>query len=233
MRIHIIRHADPDYERDTITPEGHLEAQALARRLKYMGIDKIYSSPVPRAMHTMKYTSELMQIEPTVEPWMAELDWHVTDKSGKKRAIWNTDGEWIRSRRPLPNEDNWHQFEAFQEDDFRSKYTGLQENSDRFLASLGYQREDGVYRMVAPNKDQIAVFCHLGFGITWLSHLLELPLPRLWASFFLAPSSVTTLLLDERSADFAVPRCLGWGDTSHLYESGLPISRQGIIANYE
>lgn len=30
MRLYIIRHADPDYPNNTITPEGHLEAQALA-----------------------------------------------------------------------------------------------------------------------------------------------------------------------------------------------------------
>ncbi len=29
MRLYIIRHADPDYPNNTITPEGHLEAQAL------------------------------------------------------------------------------------------------------------------------------------------------------------------------------------------------------------
>ncbi|MEF2247776.1 MULTISPECIES: histidine phosphatase family protein [unclassified Paenibacillus] len=231
MRLYIIRHADPDYERDTITAAGHLEAQALSRRLQRMGIDEIYSSPVPRALYTMQYTSELMQIAPSIQPWMAELDWRVTDKSGVKRSIWNTDGEWIRGQRPLPNEDNWHQFEAFQEDNFLSKYINLQGESDKFMASLGYFREDGVYRMVKPNKKQVAVFCHLGFGITWLSHLLELPLPRLWAGFSMAPSSVTTILLDERSEEFAVPRCLSWGDTSHLYEVGLPISKQGIVAN--
>ena len=49
MRLYIIRHADPDYENDTITPAGHLEAQALSVRLKGEGINKIFCSPAGRA----------------------------------------------------------------------------------------------------------------------------------------------------------------------------------------
>lgn len=40
MRLYIIRHADPDYPNNTITPEGHLEAQALAKRLSSHGLDQ-------------------------------------------------------------------------------------------------------------------------------------------------------------------------------------------------
>ena len=233
MKIHIIRHADPDYERDTITASGHLEAQALSKRMGKMGIDEIYSSPVPRAMYTMQYTAERVGLQPTVLPWTAELDWRVQGRDGNHRAAWNTDGEWVRGERPFPNQDNWHQFGPFAEHDFRIKYTEMQQNSDRFLESFGYKREDGVYRIVKSNRKQIAVFCHLGFGITWLSHLLELPLPLIWSGFYMTPSSVTTILMDERSPEIAVPRCLQWGDTSHLYEAGLPLSTQGIIANID
>ncbi len=231
MKIHIIRHADPDYANDTITAAGHLEAKALARRMEKMGIDEIYHSPVPRAVYTMEYTAKLTGLEPVVLPWTAELDWRVEGRDGELRSAWNTDGEWVREKRPFPNQDNWHQFGPFAKQDFAIKYKEMQQNSDHFLASLGYKREEGVYRMTDANRKQIAVFCHLGFGITWLSHLLELPLPLVWSGFYMRPSAVTTILMDERSEQFSVPRCLQWGDTSHLYEAGLPLSTQGIIAN--
>lgn len=32
MRLYIIRHAEPDYENDTITAEGHKQAEALAKK---------------------------------------------------------------------------------------------------------------------------------------------------------------------------------------------------------
>lgn len=59
MRIYLIRHADPDYDNDTIAPRGHLEAQALADRLLRENIDAIYCSPLQRAQHTMSYTQKL------------------------------------------------------------------------------------------------------------------------------------------------------------------------------
>lgn len=67
----------------------------------------------------------------------------------------------------------------------------------------------------------IAVFCHGGFGLTWLAILLGLPVVQVWSSFYLAPSSITTILMDERSLEYAVPRALAVSDTSHLYKAGL------------
>ena len=39
MKILIIRHADPDYERDTLTEKGLFEAELLARTLQDEKID--------------------------------------------------------------------------------------------------------------------------------------------------------------------------------------------------
>ena len=79
----------------------------------------------------------------------------------------------------------------------------------------------------------MAVFCHGGFGLTWLAHLLEIPLSLVWSGFWMPPSSVTTILFDERSQEWATPRCIGFGDVSHLYEAGLPVRPRGIIANFD
>jgi hypothetical protein len=77
------------------------------------------------------------------------------------------------------------------------------------------------------------VFCHGGFGLTWLAHLLALLLPLVWSGFWLPPSSVTTMLFDERSPEWAVPRCIGLGDVSHLYAAGLQVQARGIMANFD
>ncbi|MCQ6557534.1 histidine phosphatase family protein [Paenibacillus mendelii] len=234
MRLYIIRHADPDYPNDTITGPGHLEAKALAQRLKREGIERIYSSPVPRALHTMEYTAKLMNLEPVIEPWMAELGgWHVDGADGQLKAAWNVDGEIVRESEPFPQRNNWCESGPFVNQDFAARYDQLKANSDHFLASLGYVRDGGRYRIEQPNQQKIAIFCHLGFGLTWLSHLLEIPVPSMWVGFWKAPSSVTTILMDERTDQWAVPRCLGLGDTSHLFGSELPTSSQGIMANFD
>ena len=52
----------------------------------------------------------------------------------------------------------------------------LKAHSDEFIARHGYVREGSRYRVTAPNRERIAVFCHGGLGLTWLAHLLDLPL---------------------------------------------------------
>jgi len=38
--------------------------------------------------------------------------------------------------------------------------------------------------------------------------------------FFSRAQLVTTFLMEERSTEWAVPRCLGFADVSHLYAAG-------------
>ena len=45
MKLLIIRHADPDYAVDSLTPAGWREAALLADRLENTAITKIYCSP--------------------------------------------------------------------------------------------------------------------------------------------------------------------------------------------
>src|SRR3954447_7734915 len=98
MRLYLIRHADPDYANDTITPAGHLEASALAERLAAQGLDRIFCSPLGRARATAKYTCDLLKVEPIVEPWLAELSGCSMERSpwGKITA-WDCPGEIVRA----------------------------------------------------------------------------------------------------------------------------------------
>lgn len=228
MRLYIIRHGDPDYEKGTITEHGHKEAEALSKRLASYGIDKIYSSPMNRAIHTMDYTKNLLKIEPTVHDWMEELQW-VDKNTG---SPWNVPGEIILNQGSFPSHENWHHLSEYKGLDLKDKFETLKMNSDNFIEGLGYKRDGQKYKCLQHNEDSIAIFCHGGFGLAWLSHLLNIPLTLVWAGFWLAPSSVTTVIFEKRSEDYAVPRCLGLGDTSHLYEAGLPIRSRGILANY-
>jgi probable phosphoglycerate mutase len=145
--------------------------------------------------------------------------------------MWDVPGEVIRATAPYPTQDNWHEAPCFAHPTFPARMKQLREDSDAFMARHGYERDGGRYRIVRRNKEKIAVFCHGGLGLSWLSHLLEVPLPLIWAGFWLAPSSVTTILMDERSKQWGVPRCIGLGDVSHLYEANLPTQPAGIIAN--
>ena len=41
MLLFIVRHGDPIYNPDSLTPKGHLQAQALAKRFAVNGLDEI------------------------------------------------------------------------------------------------------------------------------------------------------------------------------------------------
>lgn len=234
MRLFIIRHADPDYPNNTITPAGHLEAKALAERMKKIGLDTIYTSPLGRAVDTMRYTADALQMPHEVAEWTAELgDCRIELEPWGQFCVWDIPGESIRDRDPCMTPANWHSHHLLGNPLFKETYNRVCRDSDAFLARHGYVREGGRYRVERGNRDRVAVFCHGGLGLWWLAHLLELPLPLMWTGFFLPPSSVTTVLFDERSQQWAVPRCLGVGDVSHLYAAGLPVQPAGIKANVD
>lgn len=233
VRLFIIRHADPDYANNTITPAGHLEAKALSRRLEKMGLDRIYCSPLGRAVDTMRYTADAVGIEPIIAPWTAELAWANTESQFGPGAAWDVHGHILRGLQPEWRRDDWHQAAPFAHPDFRAGVDDVHKNSDAFLSELGYHREGEVYEVRKGNREKVAIFCHAAFGMTWISHLLNIPVPLVWMGFFLPPSSVTTILLDERIPEIAVPRCLGLGDISHLYAEGLPMQPSGIKANQD
>ena len=233
MRLYIIRHADPDYENNTITPQGHIEAKALAKRMHKEGIDKIYSSPMGRALDTMKYTSEILEIEPNIEEWTKEhSDIYIELKDNKRIFGLNLHGEYIREDLSLLNYEDWHKLSYFKDIDIKDIFQNVVKGSDEFIKRHGYERVGGKYRCINPTNEKIAIFCHGGFGLTWLSHLLEIPLPLMWSGFWLPTSSVTTVLFDRRTPNWAVPRCIGLADTSHLYADGLEVLPRGIVQNY-
>ncbi len=164
MRLYIIRHADPDYPRDALTALGHAQARALALRLSTLGIERVYSSPMSRALETARYTAERLGLDVRIEPWTGELeDWWIPDEALGERPVWQADAATLRAL--APGQEIWP-LEAL---------TKLQAAAGAFL-----DRQD-------ISSTGIAVFCHAGFALTWLAHLLALPLPLVWAGFSCLP----------------------------------------------
>ena len=76
MLLFYIRHGEPIYDPNRLTPLGERQAEALARRLARYGLDEIYVSPSHRARQTAEPTQELLHLTPTVLDWCNEdLAW--------------------------------------------------------------------------------------------------------------------------------------------------------------
>ena len=73
MRLMIIRHGDPDYERDSLTEKGWREAAFLADRIARLDVKEFYVSPLGRARDTASLTLEKMGRTATVCPWLREF----------------------------------------------------------------------------------------------------------------------------------------------------------------
>ena len=71
MRILLIRHAEPDYAIDSLTPKGKVEAELLSRRLVHYQIRDFYVSPLGRAKATAEYTLRKMNRSAEELPWLA------------------------------------------------------------------------------------------------------------------------------------------------------------------
>ena len=60
MKLVIVRHADPDYSIDSLTPTGWKEAELLSERLVKTPADAYYVSPLGRAKDTASLTLQKM-----------------------------------------------------------------------------------------------------------------------------------------------------------------------------
>lgn len=63
MRIVIVRHGEPNYEKDCLTEKGHLQAAAAAKRLENEEIEAIYTSPMGRARETAEALARHIGLE--------------------------------------------------------------------------------------------------------------------------------------------------------------------------
>jgi broad specificity phosphatase PhoE len=252
MKLYIIRHADPDYPNGTITAKGHKEAQALAGIMDRLEPTHLYSSPLGRARHTADYTVKATGLPLGIEDWTREIEGYTVaqEEPYGLHMVWDYHPQHIKALqqdkaangRALTQED-WLTTYPYQPIGYDQVINAVAENSDKFLARHGMVREGHVYRIVesgfggsgtlSVRSQKIAVFCHGGFGLTWLAHLLQIPFPLVYSNFYLWPSSVTTLLFDERVPGIATPRCIGLGDISHLAVAGLPPQPRGLVANSE
>ena len=218
MKLLIVRHGDPDYSIDSLTPTGWKEAELLSHRLCKLNVKAFYVSPLGRAKDTAAATLRIMNREAEEKPWLREFALKI-QKPGEaqKTPLWDWLPE-VWTREPLfYDPDNWFHSALFQGLPVEQEYHWVTENLDRLLADHGYVRNGNCYDAVRPNEDTIVLFCHFGLECVLLSHLLHISPVLLWHGTCAAPTSVTTVTTEERRPGIAHFRMNAFGDTSHLY----------------
>lgn len=227
MRILMIRHGDPDYEHDALTPKGRREAELLAKRLVNERIDAAYVSTMGRAAETAAPTLRMKGIEGEYCEWLREFSGRYIDRPDKEKPH-NVCWDWLPEDWTRFDEfyryDGWYENPVMVAADMKGYEESVTAPLDEMLARHGYEREGRLYRAVKPNDDTIALFCHFGVSCVMIGHMLGISPMPLWHGFCAAPTSVTTIYTEERREGKASFRIACFGDTTHLHDAGEPVS---------
>ena len=235
MLLLYVRHGDPIYSPDSITPLGERQAEAVGRRIARFGVDEIYSSPLRRAQMTAQPTSEILK-KPII----------TSDVFSESRAFENfscesEDGKWhwfwglqeardlFTSPEVLKLGHEWYKHPALAkyEKGIRQVYDEL----DEFLLSQGYEhiRGTGKYKIVEKSEKRIAIFAHAGFGTAFMSCLFDIPFPLAALHFDMRTTGLTAIRFDNGKDGYSVPCVLSFANDGHLYAENLPTNIGNVI----
>ena len=229
MIFYYIRHGEPIYNPDSLTDLGHLQSEALAKYFADNPLDIIYSSTSNRAILTAKPTCENLNKEPVLLDFanevyaFSELNIEREDQKGK---IWLTQDKRIinlfNSKEIRVLGDRWYDYPELKKYNYEKGINRIYDESDAFLKSLGYEhiRYTGKYKVNKANNKKVALFAHEGFGLAFLSCILDIPYPMFCTHFDMCHTGVTIVDFNEIDG-FCVPKILTLSSDSHLYSEGI------------
>lgn len=222
MKLLIVRHADPDYEKDSLTETGWKEAELLSRWLSKVPASAYYTSPLGRAKDTASLTLSKLGRTATELDWLREFPCQIRrpDQPEAQSICWDwLPQDWLSEPRFLQAE-HWFEPEVMANGNVKQRYDAVISGFDSLLASHGYEREGLHYHVTRGNADTIVLFCHFGLECILLSHLINVSPMVLWHGLCAAPSSVTTVVTEERRPGIASFRTLAFGEVAHLRCAG-------------
>lgn len=231
MRLIFVRHAEPDYSVDSLTTKGRLEAELLSRRLARLDVKAFYTSPMGRAKDTAAPTLRRMNRTARILPWLAEFRGRFFDEEKGRNVIpWDLRPRFYQAHPNLADRETWLNEPIFDDGTVRDIWQESCDGLDSLLAEHGYIRDGRLYRCENNRPDALVFFCHFGIATALAAHLIGMSPVALWQGFCMQPSSVTTLITEERVKGEVVFRCMQYGDLSHLYAADEPYSTAALFA---
>ena len=239
MLLFYVRHGDPIYSPDKLTPLGKRQAEAVAKRLALYGVDKVYSSTSNRAYETAKPTAELLHLPIERFHWanesMAHKDFAVEVFDGVnpigRTWCWSQSKfiELFNTEEMRSLGKKWYEHPALSEyrEQFERGMARVEKEVYAFLAAHGYEHdpEANCYHATHPSDERIALFAHEGFSMAFMSVLLDIPYPMYATHFAISHSGMTVIEMANKEGKI-YPRVLQASNDSHLYREGLPTNYQ-------
>lgn len=236
MILYYVRHGDPTYSPNALTPLGRRQAEAVAKRLAVHGIDKIFVSSSNRAVETAQPLAQITKLEPVILDWANEdyAFWDMSMKDDAGNLLWVY--RHREGRKLLAQDDvrtlgrKWYTHPGFAQTKCAESMERIQKEVDAFLLQLGYRHdlEHNCFLTERPNEERVAFFAHEGMGLAILSCILDIPYPMVSTRFDMGLSAVTAIEFCEVDG-ILFPRMMTFSNDSHLYREGLPTLHQGRI----
>lgn len=236
MLLYYVRHGAPIYDPDSLTPLGHKQAEALADRLCLYGFDEIYSSTSTRAILTAEPTCKRLGKTPILCEWAHEA--HAWENFSIKKAdgshCWAfQDHAWVEkvnTPEVYKMGDEWYNHPHFDGTNMKEGMLWTNENVDAFFESLGFKhdRENHRFEVLKKGSKRFALFAHQGFGMAFLSSVMDIPYPHFATHFDISHSCVTVIAFAE-DTKYVYPKILQLSNDSHLFKAGLMEGYNGTM----
>lgn len=234
MLLFYIRHGDPIYSPDGLTPLGEAQTQAVARRLAKFGVDEIYSSTSNRAIQSALPTCRLLGKELQTLDFLNENDLkslQIPRSKEKNDWFWSHPlySQILTEREVREMGDGWYKHPKLESFHFEKTILPINRQLDRFLTSYGYEHDSdkGLYRIKGePAEKRVAIFAHECMGKIVMSHLLDVPFPYYAAHFEMHTSALTVIKLGSdplAEGKYARAQVLTLSNDAHLYRDDLPL----------
>jgi probable phosphoglycerate mutase len=240
MLLFYIRHGDPIYSPDSLTPLGERQAESVAKRLALFGIDEVYSSSSNRAMQTALPTCEITKKELKILDFLNENNitehFCIPMEGSKPKWVWaHPDTAELLLRRDVREMgDEWYKHPEFEKYHYEDMILPINRQIDEFIASHGYEhdKEKGLYRVKERHAEKrIAIFAHECMAKLFFSHVLDIPFPYYAEHFEMKHTGMTVVRFDDGASaggdtaprKYARARVLTLSNDSHLYRDGLPL----------
>ena len=231
MRILLIRHAEPDYTVDSLTPKGRKEAELLSRRLVQYNIRDFYMSPLGRAQDTAAYTLQKLNRKVDTLPWLHEFMGSYPDPvSGKRRIVaWDVLPRIWTEFPDVMDIRTWYRSPVFEGGNVQEVWQQTVDGVNELLSRYGYQKDGPVWKCDNNGDFTIALFCHFGISMAVLGYLTDISPMVLWHRTLCCPSSVTEIVTEERIRGEVSFRITKLGDLTHLEAAGEKRSTAGLF----
>ncbi len=229
MLIFYIRHGDPTYNPDALTPLGHRQAEAIGRRLAAHGMDLIFSSTSNRAYETAVPLSEMLK-----KP-VEQLDWANESHAWKNLSDLNDGGHrtWynaIPKYKDLFHSDEvrdmkwlWYDHPAFADKPQTKEYMLRSEVCiDEWFQRFGYthDRVNHSWSCEQPVAERVALFAHGGFADVFMSNVMDIPYPLFCSTHSMCHSGMTVISFGKGPKVY--PTIMQYSADGHLYADRLP-----------